>query len=664
MRRNVLIIGGTGLLGTYITASRLRSSEDIVFLLVPRAGVPSPSESMTAALLVQPLQDLALEKASAIDRLHRIPFAFGLGIPDGFVSDVRIDEVWFFSESPHSAHLGTSLSALPRLGATEFNYVGPRGIADIESQIIGRCTDLGVSYRIFRTALIISENLSLAGHKREGFGRFLSALYDTKIEVQEHLSEYFEYQALRCWAPDDAGINLMRADQAAEIISRIAQRPATLGNRYDVVSPVSIAFSDLCERIGMVYGLSLLAVDDRQSLNVIDRLFHERLNGFHAHFIPSGKLACEETYRAADFRSENVLIDDDAQVALLDAIRCNQDAVRDARRERIANFPGSLGQKTINRGESELMYYTGGSGEIPIILLNALGQGLRYWYRLIDSLIQRHRVIIWEPRGTVSPPPPFGIKDQVDDLEAVLENEAAETCYLVGWCTGPKVGTEFYLRHPGAVLAMVFLNSTFKCMGGPEEYETDYERNLEPLCRLLNRRPETAASVMKSLKASLSADSVRLLEESDPQEVAAGVLSMINADLKHEVLMPFRNESTMLNYSQQVLDFWSHNTLEHASRVQIPVLFIGSEYDKSASPVMSRVAAEIFPTTRYIQLQGATHYCFYDRPDLITELIERFFDDPDAPTGVDSEARLIRHYNQVPCQSEYNSADNEVTNSN
>jgi pimeloyl-ACP methyl ester carboxylesterase len=657
----VLIVGATGLLGTYLAAFRLTSSEDTIFHAVSQTEDTTSNEA--TSLLLQAARQIAPEKAYAVEgRLHRIP-CDGLEAPDAFPSDARIDEAWFLSEGFHSGKNGNSaigslLAALPQLGANEFNYVGAAANESVEAQVIKQCTASGISYRIFHTASIISENLPLRGHKREGFFQFLSALYDIKNEVEEHLPEYFEYQSLRCSAPEDAGVNLMRADHTAEIMSRIAQRPDTFGNRYSVVSPERLSFADLCERIGMVYGMSLLAVDDRQSLNVIDRLFHERLNTFHTHFMPSGEFASEETYRAAGFESEVVLLDEEAQVALFEAILLNQNAVRDARSERIADFPGSLEQKTISRGEFELTYYSGGSGEIPIILLNALGQGLPYWYRLIDNLMQRHRVIIWEPRGTISPPPPFGIKDQVDDLEAVLENEAADTCHLIGWCTGPKVATEFYLRHPSAVLAMVFLNSTFRCLGGPEEYETDYEHNLEPLCRLLNRRPQTAASVMKSLQASISGNNINLLEESEPEELAAGVLSLINVDLKQEVLMPFRNESTMLNYSHQVLDFWSHNTLEDAARVQIPVLIIGSEYDKSASPAMSRVAAELFPTARYVQLQGATHYCFYDRPDLITDLIERFFHNPDALSGIASEAQLIRHDNEVSCQSEYNLTNN------
>jgi pimeloyl-ACP methyl ester carboxylesterase len=656
MRRNVLIVGATGLLGTYLTAFHLTSSEDAIFHAVSPAEAPSPAE--TLPLLLEVVRQVAPGKVCEVEgRLHRIPCDFGPEASGACLPDLQIDEAWLLSESLYTdfkrdrSATRSLFSALPRLGAAEFNYVGTATNASVEGEVIKQCRASGIDYRIFRTALIIDEHLPPRGHKHEGFFRFLSALYDIKTEVEEHLPEYFDYQALRCLASDGAGLNLIRAAQAADIMLRIARRPDTRGRRYNVVSLRDTSFTDLCERVGMVYGLSLLAVNDHQSLNAIDRLFQERLNGFHANFMAPEKITYEETYRHADFAPEDALLDEEAQVALFEAILRNQNAVRDARRERVAAFPGSLEQKTINRGEFALTYYSGGSGDTPIILLNALGQGLHYWYRLLDNLMQRHRVILWEPRGTVFPPPPFGIKDQVDDLEAVLENEAADTCYLIGWCTGPKVATEFYLRHPRAVLAMVFLNSTFRCLGGPEEYETVYEHNLEPLCRLLNRRPETAASVMKSLQASVSGDKINLLEESDPEQLAAGVLSLINVDLKHEVLMPFRNESTMLNYSRQVMDFWSHNTLEHAPRVQIPTLVIGSEYDKSASPAMSRVAAEHFPAARYVHLQGATHYCFYDRPDLITELIERFFHDPDALSGIEGEAKFIRHDVEASCQS-------------
>ncbi len=114
------------------------------------------------------------------------------------------------------------------------------------------------------------------------------------------------------------------------------------------------------------------------------------------------------------------------------------------------------------------------------------------------------------------------------------------------------------------------------------------------------------------------------------ERMATGVLSMMNKDLRQHVLAPFQSESILINYSRQLLDFWSYDTKMKAGRVNVPVLLISSEYDNVASPAMSRMAARHFPTARHVQVQGATHFCLYDRPDLIAELIDSFFQDPDA----------------------------------
>jgi len=45
-------------------------------------------------------------------------------------------------------------------------------------------------------------------------------------------------------------------------------------------------------------------------------------------------------------------------------------------------------------------------------------------------------------------------------------------------------------------------------------------------------------------------------------------------------------------------------------------------------------------------------------------LIERFFHDSDALSGIDTEAKLIRHDNEASCQSEYNLTNNWMPNSN
>ena len=148
MRRNVLIIGATSLLGTYLTAFRLRSSEDTIFHAVSKGGIPSPDE--TTALLLHTLQQVAPEKAPALEeRVRRIPCDFGSGIPDAFPSDVRVDEAWLLAESTHSEQLGRFISALPQLGTTEFNYFVTGPIADIEREVIEQCSASGTRIASF-----------------------------------------------------------------------------------------------------------------------------------------------------------------------------------------------------------------------------------------------------------------------------------------------------------------------------------------------------------------------------------------------------------------------------------------------------------------------------------------------------------------------------------
>lgn len=678
MARSVLITGPAVCLGSHLAALRLTSSDDDLCYLARSGRAPSADDFAQlvrdALLRIAPGVGADDARGLVASRLRWLGVeasgeasgAWGTTSPDAWA-----DEVWFLSAGPYqsrgrgaraeAAALRAILSALPQLRATEFNYVGPAGAhggsasgrasepehpdsaagrCDAERDVRERCDALGIGHRIFRTPLLVGECPPPPGARGEGFLKFLSALHGLKSEIDERQPEYFEYQALRCLAPDGAILNPLSFEQAADWMSRIARGERTLGRRHDLVGPENIPFADLCERVGSAFDLSLLAVGSRAELNAVDRLFHERLDGFQSCFAPPGGTAAE----AADFAPQLGPLDGDALAAIFEAVRRRQDAERAAWAGRVAALPVALERKIVEGDESGLTYYVGGSGSPPVVLLNALGQGLHYWHRLMHELTRRHRVITWEPRGLDSSPRPFRIGDHVDDLEAILAQEAAATCHLVGWCTGPKTALEFYRRRPEAVASMVFLNSSFKCPGSPEEFDTDYERNLEPLCRLLDRRPEMAASVRATLLSRTADPALDALDEADSERVAADVLSMMNADLRQHVLAPFRSESALVNYSRQLIDFWSHDARAGAEAVRAPVLLISAEYDKIASPEMSHAAAQQFPTARHVGVRGATHYCLYDRPELIAELIEDFFENPDGMDDAEGEVEAMRRH--------------------
>ena len=195
----------------------------------------------------------------------------------------------------------------------------------------------------------------------------------------------------------------------------------------------------------------------------------------------------------------------------------------------------------------------------------------------------------------------------------------------------PQLATELYLSRPEAVLGMVFLNSVFK-FEKRLDVETPYSINLEKLCRLLDRRPEMAPSVMQSLSAPPANDIN--LESTDSHNTAQQVLMLTNVQLRTQVLDPFRTVKTTLNYARQIVNLLACPVVERLNQVNVPVLIVGCEYDQVASPAKSREAASLLPNCKYVELKGATHYSIYDRTEVVAAMLRHFFDAPSAVVPV------------------------------
>jgi pimeloyl-ACP methyl ester carboxylesterase len=415
--------------------------------------------------------------------------------------------------------------------------------------------------------------------------RFLTELHDFKSEIQERIATYFDFHALRCMAPSAHGLHLVGSGD-------IGQR----------------GFAEFCEQAGEAFGISLLAVDRAALLNPVDRLFQERLDRM-AQAVPSGSTGFRDLV-PADVAGPG----DEARVAAMTRMRQRLDHLRAERNRRCASLFAELKPRTIEQWPG-LSYWAAGEGGSPVVLINALGQGLVYWSRLFDTLARNQRVVIWEPR-VVPSESDFTIEDHVLDLERILDHQAASRCRLVAWCTGPKVALEFCRRRPTAVESMVFLNPSLKGPGLSDELDTAYERTLQQLCELVDRRPDMAAFVRNALR-----DSIRRRAEADESSFPEAAVSAMNADLLERVLDPFRSEASTVSYCRQLLDFWSRD----AAATAIPVQLVAAEFDEVVSPAMVKTARDLLGATAYVEIRGATHYCLYDRPEMVAGLIEGFF---------------------------------------
>lgn len=644
--RNVLISGIESLLGSHLAARCLHVTDDRVFCRLGANGRASEAEIYDlVSRAIRRFKDgdemEACQPQSLTNRLLWVDQ--GVDLHSYRRTREGIDEVWYCATSssgPRHLEIEGLISACSAIGAREFNYIdcedansdtafrrnslggstvdSGEGVSDC--QISQWCTSQNVQYRTFRTALLLGH--AHPAQTPSAFSQFLSVLHSFKVEIEERSPHYFDFHALRCLVPEGAVLNLITAAQASEILLHVARTDGTIGGSFSVADSQDTPLAVLCERIGVAYGLSLLPAKDFRDLNAIDRAFHERSGGGLG---PLWGRNQQRGHRQIDSAS----LDEEVQIAFLESICRNQEEADAARKRKAANLPARLTRKTIARDGSELNYYVGGRGSQPVVLLNALGQGLEYWYRLIDRLMEDYTVIAWEPRGTVCPLPPFGLADQVDDVDAVLHHEGVVTCHLIGWCTGPKVAIDFYLRRPSMVTSMAFLNSTFKCDGSPEEFDSPYERSVESLCRMLVRKPSMGASVMKNLQSPPELNETELLNEPASEAMSVSVLSLMNINLRGYVVAPFKTEVTTVNYAHQLVDFWSHDSRAKAGDVQIPVLLVATEYDQVATPASSQMAAGLFPNARHVLVPVATHYCLYDQPDLVAGMLREFFENPD-----------------------------------
>jgi pimeloyl-ACP methyl ester carboxylesterase len=130
---------------------------------------------------------------------------------------------------------------------------------------------------------------------------------------------------------------------------------------------------------------------------------------------------------------------------------------------------------------------------------------------------------------------------------------------------------------------------------------------------------------MKTLQSAGNSEPAVPLEEMEGNALAGHVLSLMSTHLKSHVIAPFQNEESTLNYVRQLLDFWSHDVTPKLPSVKAPVLLISAEYDQIASPSGSSEATESFPNARHVQVAGGTHYCLYDRPEWMANLVKVFF---------------------------------------
>jgi pimeloyl-ACP methyl ester carboxylesterase len=407
---------------------------------------------------------------------------------------------------------------------------------------------------------------------------FLSALVRFKEEIEDRIPEYFSCHHL----------NLFQTETAE--------------------------LSHYFAAIATVLGINIRPVSAMEDLNPIEEVLHYRLMALH---------------------SENITSDSDAEQIVrtflneYNRIKCEQLAQAQQAIE-------ALRKKTISLPQNlNLNYYVGGAGENTIVIVNAFGQSLDYWTMLIANLVKSHRVIIWLPRGNEDfrggsfQANPMTV--HVEDIKTMLRHEEVDACDFVGWCTGPKLMIEFQAKYPEYVSSMTFLCPTFKSIPGKQNLESPFESNLDPLLRMVDNMPRLAKPLSSSLQSTLLAPKAHVSSVAvhDPRarKQTADMLSFVHGSLRSLIVEPFATEQSVVNYAKQLVTFWAGDVSPMLEKIDVPVVFVGGEYDGIASPQLAKIMFQQIRGAKYLEIKGGSHYLQYEDSELITHIINRFLNE-------------------------------------
>lgn len=465
--------------------------------------------------------------------------------------------------------------------------------------LAGRARQAGLTYRRFDLEPVAEGPDALVPG---AFSTWMQALDETIQEVHSREPNYFEQRALRTTLPGD--LALLDADcAAAEVLSAAAGPPG----RCRIAASTSGHPPPLSDIIGEAYEVELVLGAEPSALSAVDRLFESRLQA------ASGAGAQGPVHPAG-------AADAAALERIVSAWRRHHATSHQAERARLAALQGTATSRSPAAGRPAFQVF-GQSGQF-VVIVNAIAQDLRYWGRLIDRLARDHRVVTWPMRTVRDDGQPATFDDHLRHLEAIAGEATEGPVHLIGWCTGPKLCARYALAHPRRVASMVFLAGTYRPFGD-SSLDTPYEITLEMVFQLLDRSPGMASTVRATLLDAVSVDRSKVVRAPD---LGAEVLARIDPDLLPSVVAPYATDESTLRYATQIRDFWSRSIEAEAGAIRAPVLVVGAELDRIASSRLGMRVAQALPDARFLELQGATHWCMHDRPDEVASVIRRFID--------------------------------------
>jgi pimeloyl-ACP methyl ester carboxylesterase len=249
---------------------------------------------------------------------------------------------------------------------------------------------------------------------------------------------------------------------------------------------------------------------------------------------------------------------------------------------------------------TELYWESTGEGP-PVLLVMGLGLSGGAWWRTVDTLSRRFRVITFDNRGVGRSrglTPAYTTEALADDAVAVLDALAIDRANVYGLSLGGMVAQQLALRHPRRVRSLVLGATT---PGGRRAQLAD-----EEVMSFFRDRADLPRE--EAAWASVAYNYGRRCRDRHADRIA------------EDIRRRLANEFDEAAYQAQLMAAALHNCASRLARIDVPALVVHGEDDRVVPVANAHVLASRLRHGRLHLLPETGHLYTTEAPDADAEV--------------------------------------------
>jgi len=243
----------------------------------------------------------------------------------------------------------------------------------------------------------------------------------------------------------------------------------------------------------------------------------------------------------------------------------------------------------------------------PLLMIPGLGSSRSVYAPIVPLLAERHRVIVFDPRGIGASEitdGPYTMSQLAADAVAVLDAAGEETAAVFGASMGGMVAQHVALDHPERVASLILA-----CTGPGTPHAVPADRDA------------TRALLGKGAKTPEEAYRIACTVLYSPAFQATHP-DFIEQQVRERARHPVRARA----FSAQYEAVRHHDTWERLPSLRMPVLVLHGSEDVVMPPGNGERLAERIPGARLVLLDGLGHLFFHEDPPRAAQAILDFLD--------------------------------------